>query len=450
MSDYDNWTTIRTTNPSIVIPTTAQGEYEVSISSVNGLGYASTPNSFTFKTESQNLTVEDVTGLNSEIINNNSISLSWTQASSPLILNGGKVLIRHQPVVSNATWEDATEVVSPLSGSTTATSASLLNGTYLFKFENSNGIRSANASTLVVQALENETYQIASVLEHDDVPPFQGNRINMLYSSDNQGLIVAGGTNIDDIAIGQDWDGFSTFDGYDLVDDISDLIDTLGLIDGYPEIDLVADEGGWDAIPSVDEGEGGAASGEYFFLSPIALVGVFDVAFKRVLSIKSLLASSYVDLRADNLDVWTDFDGLVSDQATARLWGRASDDNATWTQWTTIANTILRGRYFEFKVEAETPSITQSLIVKELGVTGTVEQRTEVGTRTSNGTVTFQKAFYDTPGILLTALNQQTGDYPEITSANRSSMVVTWKDGSGNPVTRTFTYLVTGYGAEIV
>jgi hypothetical protein len=147
-----NWSLVSTPNPSIDIPTNTAGTYDLSISAINAVGKASASSFFTFSVSIGSNVAEDVTNLDGDIVNTQSVSLSWNQATSAFILNGGHVLIRHQAVSSGATWENSTELISPLSGSTTSTSAPLLSGTYLVKFETSSGVKSTNAAMLVVDA----------------------------------------------------------------------------------------------------------------------------------------------------------------------------------------------------------------------------------------------------------------------------------------------------------
>jgi hypothetical protein len=292
---------------------------------------------------------------------------------------------------------------------------------------------------------------MSAIIEHLTIPPFQGTGTNFAYDASKGGLALSGGGQlIDSIGIGEDWDSYGTFDQLLLIDSLPFVIDSNGLIDSFPTIDTIGESGGWDAIESVDAAGGGAVTGEYLFSSGITLNGVYDAVFRRTLAASSFLIDSSIDLKTGLIDTWTDFDGVNSDLATVRVLGRSSNDNVAWSDWKMVTNTVLRGRYFEFKATTETASFNDSTVITELGVTGYLEQRNEVATKSTNGTITFQHPFYDVPGVIVTAFDQQTGDYPAITSATRSSMVVTWKDSSGNPVTRTFTYQATGYGTEIV
>jgi hypothetical protein len=60
--------------------------------------------------------------------------------------------------------------------------------------------------------------------------------------------------------------------------------------------------------------------------------------------------------------------------------------------------------------------------------------------------VTFAKAFYQAPGIGITASNLAAGDYYEITSPSASQFTITFKDRFNAAIDRNFQYQATGFG----
>ena len=62
--------------------------------------------------------------------------------------------------------------------------------------------------------------------------------------------------------------------------------------------------------------------------------------------------------------------------------------------------------------------------------------------------MTFAKAFYQAPGIGITASNLELGDYYEITSPSASQFTITFKNFNNVAIDRNFQYQATGFGTE--
>lgn len=445
------WISLETQAPTTEINNPRDGIYEVQISAVNGLGEASSAGKFTFEIDFYSLPMEDVSNLGFTINNESSVTLSWDISTRAYVLSGGSVVIRHQPVTSNATWGDATTLLV-VPGASTSTAVPLLSGTYLVKFQAASGLLSTNPTSVVVSAPSSTSLNVITYAEHLTSPPFNKQKVNMRYDEDDAGLLLEGGVYIDDIAVGEDWDSFGSFDGYTaLIDNLTVTIDEVGGIDNYPEIDEVALGLGWDALESVDNSTGGAVSGEYYInaVAPVDLGGVYSVYLKRLLSTEGYALVVDIDTRVNFIDTWTDFDAVTVELASASVQSRSSNDGVTYSNWTDFANNLAIGRYFEFRAVATTPQSNESILIKQLGASVALPRRTEVGSATGNGSISFPSAFYQAPAVFISGNDAETGDYYQVTSLTRTGMTVTWYNSSNTPVVRTFSYQATGFGSEI-
>jgi len=79
------------------------------------------------------------------------------------------------------------------------------------------------------------------------------------------------------------------------------------------------------------------------------------------------------------------------------------------------------------------------------------ENRTESASTSSGAgakAVTYDKAFFQTPKLTITASNMATGDYHVISSQTRTGFTVTFFNSSNTAIDRTFSYQANGFGAE--
>jgi len=294
----------------------------------------------------------------------------------------------------------------------------LLEGTYLAKFEDDTGNRSTTP-TLVLADLPTPQPRllVQTYAEDTEVPPFNGNYSDMAYQSELGGLTLVSGT----------------------------------------LVDAMATDGDWDALPSIDGIGGVVSSGAYEFGSSYDMGAVFDVNLQRRLATSPYIANSYWDDRLGLVDDWPAIDETDIDRADARVYVRSTADDPagtpTWSEWREFANAIVRGRGFQFKMEATTTNPDLNLIVSELGAVMELQQRTEQSAVLTSGAgayvVTFTNAFYQTPAIGITAMNMSTGDYYAITATTRQGFTVTFRNSAGTAVSRQFTYSAVGYGKEV-
>ena len=415
-----NWTISVQQRPDYEIIDTTKGTYEILVCSLSAALRKST--------ESARLTIQafgktapPATPTGISIIPNSDTTaiLSWDRSTELDVVLGGKVLIRHSTLLSGAVWQESQDIVSAAAGSQTQKQVPLIEGTYLIKFEDSTGNRSAAPATAAVDLpTPQPRLLVQSYREDQESPPFSGNLTNMIYSSELDGLILSLGELIDDLAT----------------------------------------DGNWDALGPIDGLSSNLGSGEYEFGSTYDLAGVFDLNLRRYLVTLPYLPGQLWDEITDLIDTWPSVDGDVADQVNAALYVRTTDDDPgaspTWSTWNEFANAIVRGRAFQFKVIATSLSEAENIVIEELGATLELQQRTEsTGSITSGASayaVTFDEAFYQSPAVGITAYNMGTGDFYTVTSQSRTGFTITFYDSGSTVVSREFTYTATGYGREIV
>jgi hypothetical protein len=211
----------------------------------------------------------------------------------------------------------------------------------------------------------------------------------------------------------------------------------------------------WDALTGTSDV---APEGSYEFGSTYAFPGVFDVNLRRRIIAAPYSDADLFDSRQGNIDSWPGlFDGDELDGTDCHLYVRSTADDPsgspTWGTWRQLTNNVLRGRGFQFKLIATTTNSSQNIAVSELGVTLELQQRIEQSATLTSGaaqyTATFTNAFYETPGIGITAQNMATGDYYTLADLTRTSFKITFRDSGGTIISRDFQYTAVGYGKEI-
>jgi hypothetical protein len=414
-----NWSTSTQQRPDFEIFDTTPGRYEIEVYSVNAaLRTSVLPAKLTFNVFGKTAPPAAVTGVSLVPIDQASAIISWTASTELDVKIGGKVLIRHTPLLVGAIWEDSIEIVPAASGNQTQKQVPLLEGTYLLKFEDDGGRRSVTA-TLVVADLPTPLPRllVQTYAEDQETPPFSGNVVDMFYNEELDGLVISTGPLVDDLATAGNWDGLTTIDS-----------------------------------PLPPE------QGEYEFGSTLDMNGVFDINLQRRFLTRAILLTGLWDEKVELIDSWSEIDGGNVDSVNARLYVRSTPDNPagtpTWSTWREFANAIVRGRGFQFKTIATSNDPNVNILIDELGCVVELQQRTEQSATLTSGagtySVTFAEAFYQPPSIGVTGYDMSTADYFTIASVTRTGLQVTFRNSGGTAVSRQFTYTAIGYGREIV
>jgi hypothetical protein len=259
--------------------------------------------------------------------------------------------------------------------------------------------------------------------EDADVPPYQGNKTDVFYSEDLDGL---------------------TLDGSELFDPI-------------PDVDLISS---FDYMGDI------LASGEYEFLDTLDLEGVYALDLQRYFVTNGFYPSSAIDSLLELINLWDDFDGDVVDQVNAKLYLRHTDDDPsgtpTYTAWQEFVNGTFRGRAFQFKAELQSFNTSQNIVVDQLGYSATFQRRQEqsagpTASGAGTATVTYEYPFFTgtatlgglnitRPSVGIVAQDMNSGDYFRVTNSTGPSFQVTFFDSSNTPVSRNFLWSAVGYG----
>jgi hypothetical protein len=415
-----NWTTSTQARPDYEILDTTAGVYEVQVYSLNAaLRQSIEPAKVTVQAFGKTAPPASVTGLSLIPVDGASAIISWDRSTELDVVLGGKVLIRHSVLLSGATWSESQEIVAAAAGSQTQKQVPLLEGTYLLKFEDDSGNRSAIAATASVDLpTPQPRLLVQSYREDQESPPFSGNSVNMAYSLERDGLILTIGQAVDEFAPDGNWDGLGTV----------------------------------DAVGSI------AGTGEYEFGSTFDLGGVYDLNMRRYFRTSPYEPGNSWDDLTDQIDSWNTIEGDTLDQVNAALYVRSTNDNPgsspVWSDWREFVNALHRGRAFQFKAVATSRSEDQNIIIDELGAELELQQRTEsTGSITSGAatcTVTYASPFYQAPAVGITAYNMSSGDYYVISDQSRTGFQITFYNSAAAMISRTFTYVATGYGLEVI
>ena len=396
---------------SYEIPDTIEGNYTIEVYSVSSSGLRSTlPNSLNpFVAVGKTALPANVSGVSLLPIDDSSAILSWKRATELDVLLGGKTLIRHSSLTSAAQWKDSQEIVVAAAGSQTQKIVPLLAGTYLIKFEDDGGRQSPapgsqdsdwnNTRVTTNLPAPQERLTVGTVDEH--TPNFTGSKTNTVYDS------------------------------------------TL------------------DALKLTVTSNATASSGEYVFANSVDLTQVYDVNLRKILKGSNFILNSLWDDRTDLIDTWGYIDavgGLTEATAcNAAVYVRATNDNPsgspTWRAYKEFSNVLITGRAFQFKAILTSNDTNQNIAVTQLGATLELQGRTEsistpVTTGSSQYTVSFTNPFKQTPTVVVTPTNQQTGDFFELANISRTGFQVTFKNGSA-AVARSFVWAASGFGKEV-
>jgi len=392
---------------------TIAGNYEIEVYSVSASGLRSTlptkPQSPFFIAAGKTALPSNVSGVSLLPIDESSAILSWNRATELDVLLGGKTLIRHSSLTSAAKWQDAQEIVVAAAGNQTQKIVPLLEGTYLIKFEDDGGRQSPSPgsqdsdwnNTRVTTNLPapSERLVVATVNEHTN--NFLGSKTDTIYDSS------------------------------------------------------------LDALKLVVTNNATKTSGEYAFTSTTDLGQSYDVNLKKILRANSFSLNSLWDDRTDLIDTWGNIDAVggttEATKCNAAIYVRTTDDDPsgspTFSAYKEFSNVLITGRAFQFKAILTSNDTNQNIAVTQLGVKLELQGRTEsistpVTTGSQQYTVSFVNPFKQTPQVVVTPTNQQSGDFFELANISRTGFQITFKNGN-SAVARSFVYAASGFGKEV-
>ena len=358
----------------------------------------------------------NISTLNITPIDQHTAELHWPESADLDVKVGGALEIRHNPrLTGDIKWNQSEKITPAVNGSTTRKIVPLKSGHYLVRAKNSAGKYAELSAVPSVKIDLPEPQDLEVVQTYTESPNFTGT-FSQAFNSTTEGGI--------------------TLEADGKIDEITDF-------DSVTNLDFFGD------VVSV---------GSYIFANTLDLGAKYDVELLANLQINTINPDDFWDSRSDNIDTWNDIDADDLSETNAELYSRSTNDDPssgspTYGTWEPFANSTKRGRGFQFKVEMETSNDSQDVVVQTLGVTVSLQRRTEQQRNISSGTgakaVTFPSAFYSTPSITITATNMATGDFFELSSVSRTGFTITFKASGGSIVDRNFDYQAVGHGKEI-
>ncbi len=380
-----------------------------------------------------------------EVMGDDQVVLRWAAETDGQKLTNFVAHIRHSAKTDGTgTWPNSV-LIRKVEARTTSAVLPLMNGEYLIKFVNEQKQRSQNAVSAVVNVPDPLPRFNFEVVREDASPgEFPGQKTNVFYSSEYDGLI---------------FDGDASFDA-------------IASLDAFAR--------------TVDDHFGTQfTSGEYIFQKVIDLGAVYSVRLSRLLFTRALYLNALIDDRIELLDTWTDFDGDIPDDTNVELYFRKSNAAVTdsdnvqengdkiqfedggnvkqesdllFEDWVPLENNGYVGRSFQFKAVLSTENVDETPIIDQLGVSVRFERRTENSTTFQSGTsasgypVTFQNAFYtdgDTKVTVgITAFDLGAGDYYVLSEPTATGFSIVFKASDGRVLNKDFQYTAIGYGTQ--
>ena len=310
--------------------------------------------------------------------------LSWNPSTDLDVLVGGWLWVRHSPVMSGASWGNATDLLPSVPGTATSAAVPLKSGTYLARWVDSSANLSATAAALVVDA--SVIAQLNVVVAQDEHPAWSGSKTNMTVNTGALQLTnpaLAGAYRAATIDLGAVHPARISADLHFAGFAVSDMIDARAAL-----IDTWAD---------------------------IAGALVEDVA----------------------AEVW--FSATADDPAGAAVW-------TAWSPLRVATDYAARAYRFEARCASSTPEHNVSIDALTLSVD--VDDRTEAGAGIVSGagpkSVTFSRPFFALPALGFTLHDGASGDWYELTKT-LTGFTVTFRNAGGTAVSRTFDWSAKGY-----
>jgi hypothetical protein len=297
----------------------------------------------------------------------------------------------------------ATSVVTPFAGS----------GKFFIKAVDKFGIRSANATSVVVSSQIFEGFQSVQTITEETA--FTGVKTDCAVVDNT---LVLSTSAFDSIS--------GNFD------------DAVGLFDGGSNSVL--------------------ATGTYEFATAFDFSNSFR--FRIILNQLNVDHLDYIDnfdsQAGDFDDVEGLFDGSTSEaiSTNVKLQIATSSDNVTFSSFNDFKSGDYVTRAVKFKAILTSTDTSATPAINNLSLKFLLPTVIQDGSNLTSGTnntgfpVTFTKAFYQTPSLTIIGQNLNSGDRFILNSKDRSSFNVEFLDSSGNTVNRTFDYQAVGIGSQ--
>ena len=497
-----NYFTEKVSRPDFQIMNSQLGTYEFQVFSYNVNGQLSaTSNDLTFEAVGKTALPQDVQNLTVEPVNDQFIRLRFDKATDVDVTHGGNVVVRHSNLTDGTgTFTNATDIIPALSGNIGETLVPAIEGEYIIKFRDDGGRLSLGEASVVVTVPDPlPKLAVFTDREDTDTTPFAGTKVNAFFDSavPHQGLVLESSvemdsvTSIDDLP-NIDFLGDVASEGsYEFANVLdlggkqplsltrhlvtesfypNDLIDfRTALIDNWTDFDATtAFQTNAKLLISVTDRDPA--------LSVSATYSQSGNTITITKTAHGYVAGSFVIV---DFTSGTGVDGeyeiqTVPNANTFTLTSTTSQTTsgnctygADFTDFDTVANGTFIARGFRFKCVMTSLDPAQSIIVKQLGYSATLQSRTEsptavIASGTARKSVSFIHDFFtgttattgsstsNLPTIGIILENMAAGDFFSLHNITGSGFDIDVKnrDTSGNEtfVNRNFKYSAVGFG----
>lgn len=414
-----NWSVVTIARSDYEIFDVSNGSYEIEVSAVSSTYNISPPATIGISVTGKSARPSNINGLTIVPIDGKTALLSWLPVNDLDVKIGGRIIIKHVGVLTGATWGAGQEIVASASGNQSQKVVPLLNGTYMVKAEDDSGNRSLTAALAVVNkpTLDN-TLRVTTYRESERLIPFPGNKTALQYDATLQGLVLSGGTLIDNVA-------------------------------------------SIDALSSIDEAIQYAPVGDYVCERTLDLGAVYDVDIERSFETLGIEITGTWDSRTDLIDDWFEVDGTNVERVGCIAYVRTTNNDPggspTWTPWSEFSSATVVGRGFQFRFIAYSDSTSETIVIKRFDVFVNMRRRVETfDTRVYDPfqgltqTIPFETPFYGPPTISVTTLSPLSAGYYPFPTATTDNVALQFTDGSGGYQQATYTLTATGFGRRVI
>ncbi len=171
--------------PDFEIINSQKGTYEFKVFSFNAaLKISTTSTDLTFQALGKTEPPGNVQNLSFEPVDNKNIRLRWSEAVDPDVIHGGKVYVRHSNKTDGTgTFQNSIDLVEALAGNTTEAVVPSIEGEYILKFRDDQGIFSQGETSIILDEPDLiDSQQIFEDREDTDPTAFGGAKSNVSIS----------------------------------------------------------------------------------------------------------------------------------------------------------------------------------------------------------------------------------------------------------------------------
>lgn len=236
----NNWATVtRLSVPALTVPDVLPGSIEVRVVATTTLGLRSTAAYATTTIMGKTAPPANVAPFNVTKVGGVGVA-EWGMHPDLDVRVGGRIVIRHSPMTTGATWSNSV-IVAIFDGNTTSGNVALMSGTYMCKARDSSGNWSvAEISFVATEGMASAYTTIASTVQH---PTFSGAKTNTEVVNNNLQIAGTATTGTYDFSAVVDMATVATrrfeadvgvlgFTSGDTIDSRTANIDTWGEFDG--------------------------------------------------------------------------------------------------------------------------------------------------------------------------------------------------------------------------